>query len=158
MLLCAAALMSGCGKTITITDSDRKQPPAAPATTSAAASSAPAAGNGQLEVVGSVYLAGVDPKQVGAIRRAGGTVQLTVGGWPIYRCSGDSKPGDLNGQGVGARGSRPARTARRSSPPSNGAGRPRCFPSAKRKTRFPVRRNRVFLFPGCLIWSSASGR
>ncbi len=50
---------------------------------------------------GAVYLAGVDPKQVGAIRRADGNVQLTIGGWPIYRFSGDSKPGDLNGQGVG---------------------------------------------------------
>lgn len=189
VLLCAATLLSGCGKTITITDSDAKpqQPAATPAATSAAASSAPAAaggGNGQLEVVdstaaqngktgtggtvigvaiqesppvwvqlaavtspplnkphlininqaalyrfdkdtakpsksncnddcatkwppvtieegGAVYLAGVDPKQVGAIRRADGNVQITVGGWPIYRFSGDAKPGDLNGQGVG---------------------------------------------------------
>ncbi|MEU3184195.1 hypothetical protein ABZ707_08275 [Streptomyces sp. NPDC006923] len=50
---------------------------------------------------GNVYLAGVDPKQVGAIRRADGQVQVTVGGWPVYRFSGDVKPGDTNGQGVG---------------------------------------------------------
>jgi predicted lipoprotein with Yx(FWY)xxD motif len=43
----------------------------------------------------------VNPKTVGAIRRADGQVQITVGGWPVYRFSGDSKPGDLNGQGVG---------------------------------------------------------
>ncbi|MFJ9029479.1 hypothetical protein ACIRQP_13315 [Streptomyces sp. NPDC102274] len=54
-----------------------------------------------IEEGGNVYLAGVDQKQVGALRRQDGTVQVTVGGWPLYRYSGDSKPGDLNGQGVG---------------------------------------------------------
>ncbi|MEU1165459.1 hypothetical protein ABZ372_35320 [Streptomyces sp. NPDC005921] len=49
---------------------------------------------------GNVYLAGVNPKQVGAIRRPDGQVQITVGGRPVYRFSGDSRPGDLNGQGV----------------------------------------------------------
>jgi predicted lipoprotein with Yx(FWY)xxD motif len=49
---------------------------------------------------GSVYLAGVDPEEVGAIKRGDGTVQVTVGGWPVYRFSGDSRAGDLNGQGV----------------------------------------------------------
>lgn len=50
---------------------------------------------------GSVYLAGVDPKQVGAVRRQDGQVQVTVGGWPVYRYSGDKGPGDANGQGIG---------------------------------------------------------
>jgi predicted lipoprotein with Yx(FWY)xxD motif len=50
---------------------------------------------------GNVYLAGVDPKKVGAIRRQDGDVQITVGGRPIYRFSGDSNPGDLKGQGIG---------------------------------------------------------
>ncbi|MET7570249.1 hypothetical protein ABZT04_17355 [Streptomyces sp. NPDC005492] len=50
---------------------------------------------------GNVYLAGVDAKEVGAIRRKDGQVQITVGGLPVYRFSGDSRPGDLNGQGVG---------------------------------------------------------
>ncbi|MEU4535600.1 hypothetical protein AB0G15_12120 [Streptosporangium sp. NPDC023825] len=50
---------------------------------------------------GRVYVAGVDPSRVGAIRRGDGGVQLTVGGWPVYRYSGDEKPGDANGQGVG---------------------------------------------------------
>ncbi|KMS88037.1 MULTISPECIES: hypothetical protein [Streptomyces] len=49
---------------------------------------------------GNVYLAGVDPKAVGAIRRTDGQIQVTVGGRPVYRFSGDSGPGDLNGQGV----------------------------------------------------------
>ena len=50
---------------------------------------------------GNVYLAGVKEKDISAIRRKDGDVQVTVGGNPIYRFSGDSKPGDLNGQGVG---------------------------------------------------------
>ncbi|MGW0832604.1 hypothetical protein [Streptomyces prunicolor] len=54
-----------------------------------------------IEEGGNVYLAGVNPKEVGAIRRDDGQVQITVGGWPVYRFSGDSEPGDLNGQGVG---------------------------------------------------------
>ncbi|WP_327425610.1 hypothetical protein OG763_45105 (plasmid) [Streptomyces sp. NBC_01230] len=52
---------------------------------------------------GNVYLAGVNPKEVGAIRRQDGQVQVTVGGWPVYRFSGDSGPGDLKGQGVGGK-------------------------------------------------------
>ncbi|MCD0484045.1 hypothetical protein LO771_17010 [Streptacidiphilus sp. ASG 303] len=50
---------------------------------------------------GNVYLSGVDPRQVGAIRRQDGGVQVTVGGRPVYRYAGDSRPGDLNGQGLG---------------------------------------------------------
>ncbi|WP_055526241.1 hypothetical protein [Streptomyces graminilatus] len=50
---------------------------------------------------GNVYLAGVDEKQVGAIRRDDGSVQLTIGGWPVYRYSGDIEAGDANGQGLG---------------------------------------------------------
>ncbi|MGY5120365.1 hypothetical protein ACWC2H_31695 [Streptomyces sp. 900105755] len=36
----------------------------------------------------------------GAVRRPDGQVQITVGGRLVYRFSGDSKPGDLNGQGL----------------------------------------------------------
>lgn len=49
---------------------------------------------------GKVYLAGVDPKNVGSVRRADGQVQITVGGWPVYRFAQDTKPGDLKGQGI----------------------------------------------------------
>jgi predicted lipoprotein with Yx(FWY)xxD motif len=50
---------------------------------------------------GAVYVAGVDTKQIGTIKRQDGSIQITVGGMPLYRYSGDSKPGDLNGQGIG---------------------------------------------------------
>jgi predicted lipoprotein with Yx(FWY)xxD motif len=35
------------------------------------------------------------------VARPDGTQQLSVGGRPVYRYSGDTKPGDTNGQGVG---------------------------------------------------------
>lgn len=43
---------------------------------------------------------GVDQKVVGTIARPDGTVQLTLGGWPIYRFAGDTQPGATTGQGV----------------------------------------------------------
>lgn len=49
---------------------------------------------------GSIFLDGLDGSGIGAFRREDGTIQLTVGGWPIYRFSGDAQPGDLNGQGL----------------------------------------------------------
>ncbi|GLW63340.1 hypothetical protein Arub01_15840 [Actinomadura rubrobrunea] len=48
----------------------------------------------------NLSITGVDPTRVGRIRRPDGTVQVTVGGWPLYHYSEDSSPGDQNGQGV----------------------------------------------------------
>ncbi|WP_137991944.1 SCO0930 family lipoprotein [Streptomyces vilmorinianum] len=45
--------------------------------------------------------AGVDASLLGEVTRADGSKQLTLGGWPMYRYAKDTKPGDLNGQGVG---------------------------------------------------------
>ncbi|WP_329113220.1 SCO0930 family lipoprotein [Streptomyces sp. NBC_01353] len=45
--------------------------------------------------------AGVDPSLLGEVTRTDGTKQLTLDGWPMYRYAKDTKPGDLNGQGVG---------------------------------------------------------
>ena len=35
------------------------------------------------------------------VKRADGKLQLTIGGWPVYRYSGDKAAGDTTGQGVG---------------------------------------------------------
>jgi predicted lipoprotein with Yx(FWY)xxD motif len=43
---------------------------------------------------------GVDPDKVGAIIRPDGGLQITLGGWPLYRYIGDPKPGAWKGQGV----------------------------------------------------------
>jgi predicted lipoprotein with Yx(FWY)xxD motif len=50
---------------------------------------------------GKIFVKGVKPSAVGVITRDDGTHQVTIGGWPVYRFSKDTKPGDTNGQGVG---------------------------------------------------------
>ncbi|MEU5899489.1 MULTISPECIES: hypothetical protein [Streptomyces] len=50
---------------------------------------------------GKIFVQGVERSQVGVITRDDGTHQVTIGGWPVYRFSKDTKPGDTNGQGVG---------------------------------------------------------
>ncbi|HEY0812700.1 MAG TPA: hypothetical protein VGE11_05415 [Pseudonocardia sp.] len=42
----------------------------------------------------------IDPAMMGTIRRADGTEQLTINGWPIYRYAKDGVPGAVTGQGV----------------------------------------------------------
>ncbi|MEU8630594.1 SCO0930 family lipoprotein [Amycolatopsis sp. NPDC048633] len=49
---------------------------------------------------GKVELQGIDSKLLGSIKRADGTEQVTIGGWPVYTFSKDTKPGDANGNGV----------------------------------------------------------
>ncbi len=48
---------------------------------------------------GRVYLEGVNAQRIGAVRRDDGTIQVTAGGWPLYRFTGDERAGELNGQG-----------------------------------------------------------
>jgi predicted lipoprotein with Yx(FWY)xxD motif len=43
--------------------------------------------------------AGVKKAMLGTIKSTGGMRQLTYGGWPLYRYVGDSKAGQLKGQG-----------------------------------------------------------
>ncbi|MEU8923947.1 hypothetical protein AB0D10_23875 [Kitasatospora sp. NPDC048545] len=50
---------------------------------------------------GAVTVKGIDSKLVGTVTRSDGTQQVTVNGWPVYRYSPDTKPGDTKGQGVG---------------------------------------------------------
>ncbi|MCX4973613.1 hypothetical protein [Streptomyces sp. NBC_00620] len=50
---------------------------------------------------GKIFIDGVDKSAVGVVKRTDGTLQVTIGGWPVYRFSKDLKPGDTNGQGVG---------------------------------------------------------
>jgi len=50
---------------------------------------------------GKVFIAGVKKEDVGFVKRDDGSIQVTLGGWPIYKFSKDTKPGDTLGQGVG---------------------------------------------------------
>ncbi|MEU6082450.1 SCO0930 family lipoprotein [Streptomyces sp. NPDC047108] len=45
--------------------------------------------------------AGIDPSLLGEVKRADGTQQLTVDGWPMYRYAKDTKPWQIKGEGVG---------------------------------------------------------
>ncbi|MGW1893608.1 SCO0930 family lipoprotein [Streptomyces sp. NPDC002004] len=44
---------------------------------------------------------GVQKKGLMGFTRPDGTKQMTINCWPVYTFSGDQKPGDTNGQGVG---------------------------------------------------------
>ncbi|MEV6209880.1 hypothetical protein [Kitasatospora sp. NPDC051914] len=46
-------------------------------------------------------LKGIDAKLVSTVTRADGSKQVTLNGWPLYRYTPDTKPGDTKGQGVG---------------------------------------------------------
>jgi len=44
---------------------------------------------------------GLDAAVFSTVARSDGSSQLKAGKWPVYLFSGDSKPGDVNGQGSG---------------------------------------------------------
>ncbi|MEU1401077.1 hypothetical protein ABZ471_01690 [Streptomyces sp. NPDC005728] len=50
---------------------------------------------------GRIFLDGVKKSDVGVVQRDDGTLQVAIGGRPVYRFSKDLEPGDTNGQGVG---------------------------------------------------------
>ncbi|MCE3553616.1 hypothetical protein LWC33_19425 [Pseudonocardia sp. RS11V-5] len=74
---------------------DRNDPSAATCTGDCAKKWPPVQGDGQ------PALQGIPSGLVGTIGRPDGTQQLTLNGWPLYRFSGDTKPGDAKGEGVG---------------------------------------------------------
>lgn len=41
------------------------------------------------------------PGELGTVESPTGGKQLTYDGWPLYRYSGDTEPGEANGQGIG---------------------------------------------------------
>lgn len=44
---------------------------------------------------------GLEPAVITTVAGADGGTQLKAGDWPLYEFTGDSAPGDVNGQGVG---------------------------------------------------------
>lgn len=49
---------------------------------------------------GKVTVTGIDRKLVGQVRRADGTRQVTVAGWPVYTFTKDTGPGQTSGHGA----------------------------------------------------------
>ncbi len=48
-----------------------------------------------------IFVNGVATADVGLVKRDDGNYQVTIHGWPIYRYTKDTAPGQTNGQGVG---------------------------------------------------------
>jgi predicted lipoprotein with Yx(FWY)xxD motif len=48
-----------------------------------------------------IFLDGVSRSDVGVVKRDDGTLQVTIGSWPVYRFGRDTQPGQTNGEGVG---------------------------------------------------------
>jgi predicted lipoprotein with Yx(FWY)xxD motif len=48
-----------------------------------------------------IYVNGVPESEVGVVQRTDGNLQITIGGWPVYRFINDTAPGQTNGEGVG---------------------------------------------------------
>jgi predicted lipoprotein with Yx(FWY)xxD motif len=52
---------------------------------------------------GGPELTNIHGQAVATIRRADGGLQVTIGGWPVYRYIGDKTPGTWKGQNVGGK-------------------------------------------------------
>ena len=90
-----AIVVDGSGRTLYRFGKDSASPPTSNCTGACAQLWPPV-------LVGTqISLSGVNRDLLGTIKRADGTVQLTLHGWPLYRYAGDSAPGQANGEGIG---------------------------------------------------------
>jgi len=48
-----------------------------------------------------IVYTGIDNTLLGTTTREDGSLQVTLNGWPLYRFSGDTEPGQINGEAVG---------------------------------------------------------
>lgn len=101
----AAHVTPGLGTTVTDADGftlyrfdkDTAEPPTATCADDCAATWPPVI----VDPEGALTLRGVDRSMIGMVQRPDGASQLTIGGWAVYRFSGDTTPGATQGQGVG---------------------------------------------------------
>jgi predicted lipoprotein with Yx(FWY)xxD motif len=82
------------GHTLYRFDRDSARPPKSRCVGPCAQKWPPALANGQITVTG------LDRNAVGMIKRPDGAMQLTLGGWPLYRYAPE-QPGELKGENVG---------------------------------------------------------
>ncbi|MCD5310541.1 hypothetical protein LR394_06510 [Kineosporia babensis] len=47
-----------------------------------------------------VQYVGLQRKNIDSLHRKDGSVQMSIGKWPVYRFAQDTAPGQINGQGV----------------------------------------------------------
>ncbi len=90
-------VIDGLGWTLYRFDDDTAQPPTSNCTGECATTWPPV-----LAKPGApLAVEGVAQEAVGTVTRPDGGVQLTLGGWPVYRYAADSAPGATDGNGVG---------------------------------------------------------
>jgi predicted lipoprotein with Yx(FWY)xxD motif len=86
-------VVDGKGMTVYRFEKDTAQPPRSNCTAACATQWLP------VPYTADMKIEGIDQKLIGSVPRADGTAQVTLAGWPVYRFSGDAKPGDIKGQG-----------------------------------------------------------
>ncbi|MGH3859033.1 hypothetical protein [Actinokineospora sp.] len=90
-------ITTGDGKTLYRFDKDTAKPPKSTCDGECAAKWPPV-----LVPEGAEFaVEGVDKALVSSLKRADGTRQLSISGWPAYTYAQDTEPGDVKGQGVG---------------------------------------------------------
>ncbi|SIR99480.1 Predicted lipoprotein with conserved Yx(FWY)xxD motif [Micromonospora avicenniae] len=90
-------VVNGAGLTLYRFDKDSNNPPTSNCNGDCAATWPPVT----VTPGGKIFIAGIKKSAVGTVRRADGTRQVTINGWPVYRFAKDTKRGDTLGQGVG---------------------------------------------------------
>jgi predicted lipoprotein with Yx(FWY)xxD motif len=86
----------GAGRTLYRFDNDSATPPRSTCNNDCAAAWPPLL----IKSPGKIYPNGINPKIIGYVERADHTCQVTINGHPVYYFVTDSRPGDINGQGV----------------------------------------------------------
>jgi predicted lipoprotein with Yx(FWY)xxD motif len=90
-------VVDGLGYTLYRFEQDSAQPPTATCDGDCARTWPPVLA----EPGAPLTLEGVAQDAVGTVTRSDGSVQVTLGGWPVYRFAADPQPGATDGQGVG---------------------------------------------------------
>jgi predicted lipoprotein with Yx(FWY)xxD motif len=88
-------VVNGAGRTLYRFDKDSASPPASNCNGACAKLWPPVLAGSKVTV------SGVPSQLLGTVRRADGTIQLTLHGWPLYLYAGDTAPGDTKGEGIG---------------------------------------------------------
>lgn len=89
-------VIDGLGHTLYRFDEDSARPPTATCTDACASTWPPVVTDpGKTPI-----LEGVNEDEVGTVERPDGSMQVTIGGWPVYRHAADSAAGATDGHGV----------------------------------------------------------
>jgi predicted lipoprotein with Yx(FWY)xxD motif len=101
-----------------------------------------------------IFLDGVSKSQVGVVKRDDGSLQVTIGGWPVYRFSKDTAPGQTNGEGVGGTWFAVSPLGGKILPPSGDTGGASPAPSAAAPSSAPSGGSSAALGNGSVVLDS----